>query len=127
MNEIIEVEGKEQFEQAVVESDVPCIVDFWAPGCGPCVAMEEDFSDASKQFAGKVRFVRVNTQANEEVATIMRIRSVPTLVAFRGPVVYDIRAGRTTKKGIVRMAQRVLDKENGLGFFGKLKRLFTGA
>lgn len=127
MNEIIEVEGKEQFEQAVVESDVPCIVDFWAPGCGPCQAMEDDFTEASKQFAGKVRFVRVNTQSNEDVADIMRIRSVPTLVAFRGPVVYDIRAGRTSKKSIVRMAQRVLDKEHGVGLLGKLKRFFTGA
>jgi thioredoxin-like negative regulator of GroEL len=127
MSEIIEIEGKEQFERTVVESDVPCIVDFWAPGCGPCLAMETDFTEASKRFEGKVRFVRVNTQSNEDVAGIMRIRSVPTLVAFRGPVVYDIRAGRTSMKGIVRMAQRVLDKEQGVGFFGRLKRFFTGA
>lgn len=124
MSNVIEIEGREHFEEAVIGADAPCIVDFWAPGCGPCGFMEQDFFAAAEEFAGKVLFIRVNTQTNQEIAQIMRIRSVPTLVAFRGPSVYDIRAGRSSKKSILRMAQRVLDKENGVGLFGRIRRLF---
>jgi len=124
MGEVIEIEGREQFEDTVVGAGVPCIVDFWAPGCGPCTAMEEDFAQASEHFGGSVRFARVNVQANEELAEIMRIRSVPTLVAFQGPAVFDIRAGRSSKKSIIRMAQRILDKHEGVSFISRLKRFF---
>ncbi len=123
-SEVVEISGREQFESVVVGAGMPCLVDFWAPGCGPCGAMEGDFAEASKRFAGAVRFARVNVQANEEVAEIMRIRSVPTLVAFRGPAVFDIRAGRSSQKAIERMAQRVLDKEHSVGFIARIKRFF---
>ena len=124
VSEVVEIDGREHFETVVVGGDMPCIVDFWAPGCAPCGAMEHDFVEASKRFAGAVRFARVNVQANEEVAQIMRIRNVPTLVTFRGPAVYDIRAGRSSRKAIIRMAQRVLDKEQGIGLITRIKRFF---
>lgn len=124
MGEVIEIENRLHFEETVINSGKPSIVDFWAPGCTACKFMEDDFEEASKDFVGEVRFARVNTQENEEIAEIMRIRSIPTIVTFRGPAVFDIRVGRTTKKGILRMARRVLDEERGVGFWDKLKRLF---
>lgn len=124
MNAVIDVEGREHFEEVVIGAGAPCVVDFWAPGCNPCRFMESDFLEAAKEFTGKVNFVRVNIETNQEIAEIMRIRSVPTLVAFRGPSVFDIRAGRSSKKSILRMAQRVLDKENGVGLFERIKRIF---
>ncbi len=124
MREVVDIMGREHFEEMVVGADMPCIVDFWAPGCAPCMTMENDFAEVSEKFAGKVRFVRVNIEDNDEVAQIMRIRSVPTLVTFRGPSVYDIRAGRSSKKSIERMAQRVLDKHQGASFVTRIKRFF---
>ncbi len=102
--------------------DMPAIVDFWAPGCSPCLAMEADFFAAAEEFKGGVQFVRVNTHSNQEVAEAMGIRSVPTVVVFRGAEVFDVRVGRSSKKGLQRMAQRVFDKEQGVGLLGKLKR-----
>jgi len=124
MPDIIDIENTDQFEKTVIRTDIPAIVEFWAPGCGACQYMEEDFVAAAREFNGNVRFVRVNTHTNEEVAEIMRIRSIPTIVVFRGPEVFDIRVGRSTRKIILGMAQRVRDKEDGIGIFGKLKRLF---
>lgn len=124
MNNVIEIEGKEHFEKTVVESGVPCVVEFWAPGCGACQYMEQDFVEAAREFPEDVRFVRVNTHSNEEIAEIMRIKSVPTLVVFRGPRVFDIRVGRSSKKSILRMAQRVWDKEKGASFTTRIKNFF---
>jgi thioredoxin-like negative regulator of GroEL len=88
------------------------------------VANDSDFEGAAKNFTDEVRFAAVNVQTNEEVAQAMRIRRVPTVVAFRGPSVFDVRSGRSNLKNIVRMAQRVLDKHNNVGLFARLKRLF---
>jgi thioredoxin-like negative regulator of GroEL len=124
MSNIIDIDNKEHFEKTVIETDIPAIVEFWSPGCSSCQYVEGAFLDAANEFTGNVRFVRVNTHTNEEVARIMRIRHVPTLVVFRGPSVFDIRVGRSTKKSILRMAQRVHDKENGAGFVERLKSFF---
>ena len=123
MSEVIEINGREHFEQEVIAADVPCVVKFWAPGCSSCVANDSDFEGAAKNFSDEVRFASVNVQTNEEVANAMRIRSVPTVVIFHGPHVFDVRSGRSTQKNIIRMAQRALDKHNNVGFFDRLKRL----
>lgn len=125
MSDVIEINGREHFEQEVIGAEVPCIVNFWSPGCSACVVNDKDFEDAAKNFSDDVRFVSVNVQTNEEVAQAMRIRSVPTVVVFRGPSVFDVRSGRYTQKSITRMAQRVLDKENNVGLLARLKRFFS--
>ena len=124
MSDVIEINGREHFEQEIISAEVPCIVNFWAPGCASCVANDQDFEGAAKNFSDEVRFATVNVQTNEEVAKAMRIRSVPTVVVFHGPNVFDVRSGRSTLKTITRMVQRALDKHNNVGFFARLKRLF---
>lgn len=123
MSDVIEINGREHFEQEVIAAEVPCIVNFWSPGCASCVANDSDFEGAAKNFSDEVRFATVNVQTNEEVAQAMRIRSVPTVVIFHGPRVFDVRSGRSNLKNITRMAQRALDKHNNVGFFARLKRL----
>jgi len=123
VSDVIEINGREHFEQEVIAAEVPCIVNFWSPGCASCVANDSDFEGAAKNFSDEVRFATVNVQTNEEVAQAMRIRSVPTVVIFHGPRVFDVRSGRSNLKNITRMAQRALDKHNNVGFFARLKRL----
>jgi len=125
VSNVIEINGREHFEQEVIGAEVPCIVNFWAPGCSACVVNDEDFEGAAKNFSDEVRFVSVNVQTNEEVAQAMHIRSVPTVVVFRGPDVFDVHSGRCTQKSITRMAQRVLDKENNVGLLARLKRFLN--
>lgn len=107
------------FEKLILESDVPVAVDFWAPWCGPCRAFGPTFEDASKEYEGRVRFVKVNTEDCPMVAQAMGIRSIPTIVLFKGKDVFDHRIGMVPRDEF----RAMLDKSLGIetpGFFGKL-------
>ena len=68
----------------LASSAVPVVVDFWAPWCGPCRAMAPMFEQAASTLAGKARFVKVNVDEQQALASRYGIRAIPTLVLFRG-------------------------------------------
>jgi len=68
----------------VERNDLPVVVDFWAPWCGPCQAMAPAFSEAARKHATRFRFVKVNTEAEPALASRYGIRGIPTLIVFRG-------------------------------------------
>ncbi|MBI2069037.1 MAG: thioredoxin [Elusimicrobia bacterium] len=72
------------FDTEVKNSSVPVIVDFWAPWCGPCRALAPTLEELSKEFDGKVKFLKVNTDENPVEASKLRITAIPTLVLFKG-------------------------------------------
>lgn len=72
------------FETEVVKSDKPVLVDFWAPWCGPCRMVAPLVEELAEEYDGKVKFVKVNTDDNVNIATRYGIRSIPTLLMFKG-------------------------------------------
>ena len=62
------------------EGDLPCVVDFWAPWCGPCKVVGPILDELSNEYAGKVNFYKVNTDEEQELGSAFGIRSIPSLL-----------------------------------------------
>jgi len=71
------------FDEVIVNSDLPVVVDFWAPWCGPCKMMGPNFEKSAKNFPLKVMFAKVNTESEQSLGARFGIRSIPTLIIFK--------------------------------------------
>ncbi len=71
-----------RLQRLVEKDDLPLLVDFWAPWCGPCQSMAPAFAQAAALLAPRVRLAKLNTEENQETAARLGIRSIPTLVLF---------------------------------------------
>ena len=73
-----------EWDAEVLSSDTPVLVDFWAPWCGPCKMVAPIVDELAEEYDGKVKFVKLNTDDNIETASKYGIRSIPTLMVFKG-------------------------------------------
>ena len=84
---------KDNFNQEVTESEVPVVVDLWAPWCGPCRALSPVLDKLASEYEGKVKVGKINIDDEPELAQAFRARSIPMVVGMKGEDVQDVVMG----------------------------------
>ncbi|NWG39700.1 MAG: thioredoxin TrxC [Hydrogenophilaceae bacterium] len=100
------------FQKHLTRNDIPLLVDFWAPWCGPCKVMAPQFNEAARLLEPKVRIAKVNTEAEQMLGAEYGIRSIPTLALFRGAREIARQAGAMGAQDIVRWVRSILDERS---------------
>jgi thioredoxin 1 len=97
------------FEQEVLKSDLPVLVDFWAEWCGPCRMISPIVEELGKEYEGKLKVAKLDVQNNNGVPTKYGIMSIPALLFFKNGEVVDQIIGAVPKKAVEDRLMRVLE------------------
>lgn len=90
-------------------NDIPVLVDFYSPMCGPCVAMAEDYDDAALGFALTVRFIKINADEFQKVAKEHRVSSLPTIIAFKDGQEINRISSQLSQAQLIQWAQELIN------------------
>ena len=108
MSELLKEITDEQFTQEVVESQIPVLVDFWAPWCQPCKAMMPVLEDVAKEFDGKLKIVKVNIDSDTAFAAENNVRSIPNFVIYKNGKKCEQFVGSKSKNDLIKLIEGVL-------------------
>jgi thioredoxin 1 len=96
------------FENEVIKSDIPVLVDFWAAWCGPCRMVAPVIDQLAAQYAGKVKVVKLNVDENPEISGRYQILSIPTVYLFKGGSKVDELVGARPKQSFEEMIKKYI-------------------
>ena len=97
-----------EFDTKVVGNELPCLVDFWAPWCGPCKAIGPVIDELAEEFDGQVQIAKMNVDDNPATPGKFGIRAIPTLILFKGGEVVDQITGAVGKAQLQDMIKKAL-------------------
>jgi len=98
----------QNFEQEVLQSKIPVVVDFWAPWCGPCRIVSPIIEDLAKEYEGKVKVGKLNVDENNQTASQYNIMSIPSILIFKNGKPVKTMVGAQGKEGYKREIEEVL-------------------
>jgi thioredoxin 1 len=107
LNEPIHVNDS-AFEQAVMKSPIPVLVDFWAPWCGPCRMLAPSIDRIAQEYDGKLRVAKINTDENPEWAEHYHVQGIPTLLLMSGGQVVHRQVGAVGYPALKQMVDHLL-------------------
>lgn len=110
MSELTEVKEAD-FKSVVLDSELPVLVDFWAPWCGPCRMVAPVVEEIAQQYEGKVKVVKLNTDENPQIASQYGIRSIPTLMVFKNGEKQEMVVGAVPKTTLSNTLEKHLPQE----------------
>ena len=97
-SEFLGIATDDNFESEVLKNDKPVLIDFWAPWCGPCKAIGPIVEELAGQFQDSVKVMKLNVDENQKTAVNFGVRSIPTLILFKGGKVADTLVGLVPKE-----------------------------
>jgi len=107
MADIAEV-GDNNFETEVIKSPLPVLVDFWAPWCGPCKTIAPILEELARDYAGKLKFAKLNVDDHPTTASRFGIRGIPNLIILKGGAVKEQIVGAAPKAKLVSAIEKAL-------------------
>ena len=96
------------FEEEVVNSDIPVLVDFWAEWCGPCKMIAPILDEIAKEYGEKLKICKIDVDSNPDIAPKFGIRGIPTLIMFKDGNAESTKVGAVSKSQLVEFVDEIM-------------------
>ena len=107
MSKVVEVSDS-SFDEQVLKSSVPVLVDFWAPWCGPCKTIAPVVDELATQYEGRIKVVKINVDDNKDAAMRYNVRGIPNLILFKDGESVEQIVGAVAKQELINAIEKVV-------------------